>query len=226
MSARTTRANGRASRRQILDAAAEIASECGYQGTSISAVSKRSGLPNSSIYWHFENKEDLFVAVINDSYERWCEELAASRANAHADDGHNFENLYAKLGQFPDFIRLGLIMTLERAPESGDAARQRFLEIRQESLENLRVALVRDYPDLDGRQANALAAMTLSQLDGSFVAAMAGETALTPRVLSSAVHTLAKSMIAGDTDEDAVWIITDDLDDPDTATTILWPSDY
>ena len=31
---------------------------------------------------------------------------------------------------------------------------------------------------------------------------------------------------ADDTDEDAVWIITDDLDDPDTATTILWPSDY
>lgn len=29
-----------------------------------------------------------------------------------------------------------------------------------------------------------------------------------------------------DTDEDAVWIVTDDLDDPDTATTILWPSDY
>ena len=31
---------------------------------------------------------------------------------------------------------------------------------------------------------------------------------------------------AADTDEDAVWIITDDLDGPDTATTILWPSDY
>ena len=29
----------------------------------------------------------------------------------------------------------------------------------------------------------------------------------------------------GDTDE-AVWIITDDLADPDTTTTILWPSDY
>ena len=32
-----------------------------------------------------------------------------------------------------------------------------------------------------------------------------------------------------DTDEGgdgAVWIITDDLSDPDTATTILWPADY
>lgn len=30
---------------------------------------------------------------------------------------------------------------------------------------------------------------------------------------------------SGDGD-DAVWIITDDLSDPDTATTILWASDY
>jgi hypothetical protein len=26
--------------------------------------------------------------------------------------------------------------------------------------------------------------------------------------------------------ESRIWVITDDLDDPDTATTILWPSDY
>ncbi len=73
---------------------------------------------------------------------------------------------------------------------------ERGLEIGQESLENLRSALLRDYPDLGESPANELAAMTLSQLDGSFVAAMAGETALTPRVLSDAVHTLAKSMSA------------------------------
>ena len=32
--------------------------------------------------------------------------------------------------------------------------------------------------------------------------------------------------LAGTTAERQVWVITDDLDDPDTATTILWPSDY
>ena len=32
--------------------------------------------------------------------------------------------------------------------------------------------------------------------------------------------------LAGTTAETTVWVITDDLDDPDTATTVLWPSDY
>lgn len=198
MSARTTRANGRASRRQILHAAAQIATECGYQGTSISAVSKRSGLPNSSIYWHFENKEDLFIAVINDSYEQWNNELAAAHANTDREGGHNFERLYVRLGQFPDFIRLGLILTLERAPDGEGTARHRFLEIRQDSIRSLRVALLRDYPDLDRKQANALAALTLGLIDGSFVASMAGESTQTPKMLNSAVHALARSMIGND----------------------------
>ena len=32
--------------------------------------------------------------------------------------------------------------------------------------------------------------------------------------------------LAADTRDTALWIITDDLADPDTATTLLWPSDY
>jgi hypothetical protein len=32
--------------------------------------------------------------------------------------------------------------------------------------------------------------------------------------------------LAGTTTEQRIWVITDDLDDPDTATTMLWPSDY
>lgn len=32
--------------------------------------------------------------------------------------------------------------------------------------------------------------------------------------------------IAGTIAESSVWVITDDLEDPDTATTVLWPSDY
>jgi hypothetical protein len=35
-----------------------------------------------------------------------------------------------------------------------------------------------------------------------------------------------RSDFAGTTDENRVWVITDELDDPETATTILWPSGY
>ena len=69
------RSHGIAARDKILDAAGEIASERGYEGTSISLVSKRSGLPASSIYWHFKNKDDLISAVIERSFNAWLQAL-------------------------------------------------------------------------------------------------------------------------------------------------------
>lgn len=61
----------RASREKILDAAAEIAGERGYEGTSINLISERSGLPASSIYWHFKDKDELIAAVIDRSGTSW-----------------------------------------------------------------------------------------------------------------------------------------------------------
>src|SRR5947199_6653053 len=68
---RRKRADGELSRERILDAATEIAAERGYEGASIALVSAKSGLPASSIYWHFTNKDDLIAAVIERSFGDW-----------------------------------------------------------------------------------------------------------------------------------------------------------
>src|ERR1700758_2325317 len=68
---RRKRADGELSRERILDAATEIAAERGYEGTSIGLVSKNCGLPASSIYWHFKDKDDLMAAVIERSFGEW-----------------------------------------------------------------------------------------------------------------------------------------------------------
>src|SRR6201991_2003753 len=68
---RRKRADGELSRERILDAATEIAAERGYEGTSIGAVSAKCGLPASSIYWHFKDKDDLIAAVIERSFGSW-----------------------------------------------------------------------------------------------------------------------------------------------------------
>ncbi len=45
-----------------------VATERGYEGTSISLVSTKCGLPPRSIYWHFTDKDDLIAAVIERSF--------------------------------------------------------------------------------------------------------------------------------------------------------------
>lgn len=72
MTARKPRSESTAqSKRLILEAALDLAVERGYAGTTIAEVSASSGLPIGSVYWHFKNKEELFVELLDHSFEEW-----------------------------------------------------------------------------------------------------------------------------------------------------------
>src|SRR5262249_3799807 len=63
------------SRRRIVQAAAVLMAERGFAGTSSGGVSRRWGLPSGSIYWHFESKEALLGAVMEEGARRWFDAL-------------------------------------------------------------------------------------------------------------------------------------------------------
>ncbi|MFE9106624.1 TetR/AcrR family transcriptional regulator [Actinomadura geliboluensis] len=171
--------HGEQSRQRILDATVEIAAERGYEGTSIALVSERSGLPRSSIYWHFRDKDDLLAAVIERSYHLWRDRLfAAASARMLGPDRaaglrEAFAALAASLLDQPEFLRLGMMLTLERRPVEAKA-RQLFLDIRAEVLDfavNEFLPLVAGTSDAERRAgARRLAEFTLAAADGLFMA--------------------------------------------------------
>ena len=173
---RKTRANGEESRRKIIEAATEIAGERGYEGTSISLVSERSGLPASSIYWHFADKDALIAAVIRESFERWRSLMAADLDGMTKSDDPA-ARLSATMRQngraileAPDFLRLGLMLTLERRPTE-PAARTLFLDIRQETRAATRAGYEQLFGDTLGEGGAAiLALMAMAATDGLFIA--------------------------------------------------------
>jgi AcrR family transcriptional regulator len=52
------------SRQKILQAAFEAFAENGYEKTSMDDIVRRSGLSKGTLYWHFTNKRELFLATI------------------------------------------------------------------------------------------------------------------------------------------------------------------
>jgi TetR/AcrR family transcriptional regulator, cholesterol catabolism regulator len=56
-------ARANASRGRIIDAALELFSTCGYDGTSIRDIASAVGMTTASLYYHFSSKEELFVIV-------------------------------------------------------------------------------------------------------------------------------------------------------------------
>jgi len=171
---RRTRANGEQSRERILDAATEVATERGYDGTTISLVSKKSGLPPTSIYWHFTDKDDLIAAVIDRSYQRWLAALELPGGEAARALAFKLGTQVAKaLLDAPDFLRLGLMLALEQRPVE-PRAREMFLQVRDNAFHRF-AQIVRDVaPGLDEENVRLLTTYAIAGADGLFIAKEVG----------------------------------------------------
>jgi AcrR family transcriptional regulator len=202
--ARRKRADGELSRERILDAATEIAAERGYEGTSIALVSAKCGLPASSIYWHFKDKDDLIAAVIESSFANW---LTAWQVPAEGDAPERLKGMAIQIAKAlldsPDFIRLGLMLALERRPEE-PRARTMFLQARVEAYGQM-IDVIRELiPELDDAQIHQLATYAIAGADGMFIAKEIGGDSVDLIGLfelhARAMYETALRMIAEDTD--------------------------
>ncbi|MEU6579588.1 TetR/AcrR family transcriptional regulator [Nocardia sp. NPDC046763] len=171
---RRRRANGEESRRRILDAAVEVAAERGYDGTSIALVSKKSGLPASSIYWHFQDKDDLIAAVIERSFGTWLSGWVMPDGDSPRERFAALSMQVAKaLLDSPDFLRLGLMLTLENRPVEV-SARRMFLQVRDRACGQIAATLRELAPELPDESVALLTTYGLAAADGLFIAKQIG----------------------------------------------------
>jgi AcrR family transcriptional regulator len=173
------------SRVRILAAAAQIAAEAGYEGTTISKITKRSGLPVSSVYWFFQDKDELLAEVVRHSHDDWAR---SQPTWAPVPPGQTWvegltANLRTSLGGItsaPDFLRIGQMLTLQiRVAES--PARTLVLDIRgrvEQTITDWYVAhlpahATQGRPDL----ARHLAQVILAATEGLFLAEQIDDSA-------------------------------------------------
>ncbi|MEZ0365923.1 TetR/AcrR family transcriptional regulator [Mycobacterium sp. pUA109] len=175
---RRKRVDGELSRERILDAATEIAAERGYEGTSIALVSAKCGLPASSIYWHFKDKDDLIAAVIERSFASWLTAWQVPEEGGAQERVQGLAMQIAKaLLDSPDFIRLGLMLALERRPVEV-RARAMFIQARAQTYYQLTKTLRELTPGLTDAQIHQLVTYAIAGADGLFIAKEIGGDAV------------------------------------------------
>jgi TetR/AcrR family acrAB operon transcriptional repressor len=94
-----------ATREDIIIACLQLFARRGFHNTSISDIANSAGITKGAIYWHFENKEALFAAILDKMRHNWQRMVLQ-----HVDEVHDprdkidqlFENFYLLLGQDPD----------------------------------------------------------------------------------------------------------------------------
>ncbi|MGZ5378110.1 MAG: TetR/AcrR family transcriptional regulator [Mycobacterium sp.] len=159
---------GEQSREQILDATEKLMGTRGYAATSISDIRKACGLPASSIYWHFGSKDGVLAAVMERGAQRY---FAAIPAKATVE--RQLDAVVNQQSQHPDFLRLFLLLSLERSDDPAVAEVVR--RVRGTAIARFRDAIAQLLPADVGEQTAQrvlaeLAAVAVALSDGIFLA--------------------------------------------------------
>lgn len=160
---------GEDSRGVILDATERLMSTQGYAATSISHIRRETGLPASSIYWHFGSKEGVLAAVMERGAERYFAQIPRNSPDIETQRAAVATLMVAN----PDFFRLMYMLSLERSDDPAVAAAIR--RVRDTAIAGfadvIRPLLPDDLaPDRAKRIVAELAAVATAMSDGIFFA--------------------------------------------------------
>lgn len=144
--ARRTKQEALETRAQIIDAAELCFFKAGVSHTSLADIAKRAGVTRGAIYWHFENKGEVFDALLLRARTPFQHLEDASRSSEESDP---LGRLHALLSEVfrqtendPSTRRINEIVfhKCEYTDQMCDL-REHMRLLRQQSLENLESAL-------------------------------------------------------------------------------------
>jgi AcrR family transcriptional regulator len=98
-----------ATRKRLLDAAAVLFIERGFEGARVDAILAEANLSKGAFYWHFESKEDLFSELLRERIEQPLDEMIELLNSASPDDDMSVvasQKLLALLEREPETILL------------------------------------------------------------------------------------------------------------------------
>ena len=179
------RARGTATRAAVINAATDLFAAHGYSATSVAAIAAASGVKSASIYHAFGSKEGLLAAVIEEVGDAMFDRIDAIVRDPGIPPAQRAVAAGQELAAHPEFLRLFLLLTLER--REGDPAILRIVaDIRARARAMVahavedRVATVAD--DQKRQLLDEFGRLTLIMLDGTFLSQQIdGEAAFSQR---------------------------------------------
>jgi TetR/AcrR family transcriptional regulator, cholesterol catabolism regulator len=117
-------------RGDLLDAAAKLFSERGFHGTSMRDIAKTVGMLSGSIYYHFESKDEMLLAV----YEEGVRRVGTAVEEAVARESEPWARLEAAcvahlrgLIAYREYARV----MIQTSPDEASSAHTRIRELRR-----------------------------------------------------------------------------------------------
>ncbi len=148
----------RETRSRILAEARKKFARSGFYGTSMDSIVRATGLSKGALYWHFENKEALFKAVM----EKEIEEIVRHFIPGAGEMRENPLEFFARRGEeyletlWQDedlrLIWVHLFLESHRGGETGRELSQFIREGMTSAFEKLVPVVSSSFPGLEGRE--------------------------------------------------------------------------
>ena len=190
----------RDTRFHILDAAEQIFADKGFRGTGTREIARLAGMDKYAIYYHFQNKETLYRAVIERSFSRmtqFVDELFPPEAVSLEELERTFENLLKFLVENTAILKIMQRESLDGTDVgASDIFRKYFRPLFRKGVRFSEKAKKSGWfrQDLNSRQFIAgLYTMVMSYFsDGAMISLLLGEDALSKKMLRERKSLLAR----------------------------------
>lgn len=152
-------------RQSILNAAKQLFVELGVSGTTIAEIAKHAGIAKGSVYSHFKSKQDIVIALMNDSIERsqsMLQQLIEQQSDSA--DGIMEQYIAQELSLMSEERALNQAIAMDDSLMMNDDMMQVIQNYRSEYYQNQLVLLNKAY----GEQSQPWHMDILTLLNGAF----------------------------------------------------------
>ncbi|MBI5670960.1 MAG: TetR/AcrR family transcriptional regulator [Chloroflexi bacterium] len=178
----------------ILETAAELFFREGFRAVGVDTIIERSGVAKMTLYRHFPSKDDLIVAYLKDSNDKfwlWFNEAAAPFADQPAAQLLAFFRALEKLVTTPKCYGCPFLNAIVDFPDDSHPGHQVALEHKQAVRARFRELA----QQAGARQPEALADQLLLLMDGAFMAVRMFGVSNPAAQVSAAAETLISAQL-------------------------------
>lgn len=171
------REQGETSRQAVLDAATNLIATRGYDGMSMSQLAQESGLPSSSIYWHFGSKEGVLAAVMERGATRFFDSVQITEEAKGAPlDRLRFligSTAHGLIVEHTQFLEIQLTFRLHDARHESTAVAEVVASVLEGGIAVMKRVLRHSFAEYGEeaaeRVADELALFAVAMIDGVFL---------------------------------------------------------
>ena len=195
---------GQHTREEVLRVAEAMMATRGYWSTSMAELIRESGVPSSSIYWHFTSKSGLLAAVMERGASAFFASIAAANPGPDQQDPraaleHMLRQSAVAVADNPSFLALSINLLLHCEEEP--TVQAQVSGVRRRAMELIRTHLTASYASYGQERADRIALrvapLALAFFDGLFVSLQSSDgidldQALTD--IATALHQVAEGI--------------------------------